>query len=39
MEIVAWGGTTTKNMYAELLPQPLKVLHMPLVEALKVENG
>ena len=35
MEMVACGGTTTKNMYAESPPQPLKVLGMPLVEALR----
>ena len=34
MEMVACGGTTTKNMYAESPPQPLKVLGIPLVEAL-----
>ena len=35
MAMVACGGTTTKNMYAESPPQPRKVLGMPLVEALK----
>ena len=35
MAMVACGGTTTKNMYAESPPQPRKVLGMPLVEALR----